>query len=248
MKKNLTEELKKIKEIMFERQLNEFDIRDIQNFLEKKIYGGTITFNDPEEESLDAILAGDSSDATANSLKSSLGDKKSDEMSDEEKRNLYAKATTDEDFYDAILFGINAPISEKNKNFLKYWRIAEMGTETSNRLKKTAVNNPLNTTQSNPNDPNMKKFNYVGVKHYSEPKYGIEATVKTLKNGYYDCIVQGLRKESEYKDFVGCLSADGKTPALNIWGTGKDHLISVINSIKNPNIARSIDKEYPKEM
>lgn len=244
MKKNLNEEIRKIRSMMYESEINEFDLDDIGEYLKSKISDVESYFSDDEdfEEDMDSLMIGDTSQETANSLKSSLDGKNPDEFSEKQKMYFYSQAVTDDDFYNAILFGINAPQSQHNVNFLKYWRIAEMGMENVNKLKKTATNNPLNTTQSSDSDLRMTKFNSVGVKNYSEPKFGIHATVKTLKNGFYDCIVDGLRKEKDYSEITACKSSDGKTPAMNIWGTGQDHLNQVIKSVKNPKNARSIDK------
>lgn len=240
MKKNLNEEIRKIRSMMYQESLNEsFGLDDIADYLRYKIGDvGSVTFGDD----MDAVLTGDVSQETVNSLKSNVTGKDADKLTDKEKMEIYSKAITDDDFYNAILFGINAPQSQHNINFLKYWRIAEMGMENVNKLKKTATNNPLNTTQPNNSDPRMTKFNSVGVRNYSEPKFGIHSTVKTLKNGFYDCIVDGLRKEKDYSEITACKSRDGETPAMNIWGTGKDHLNQVIKSIKDPKNARSIDK------
>jgi len=109
----------------------------------------------------------------------------------------------DEDFYNAILDGIGAPKSSSNMRFLLAWRQAEGGK---------AKNNPFNTTQRMKKDPNISNYNYVGVKNYSTPQIGIEATVKTLLNGRYGCIVDGLKQEKDPKEIAQCDS-------LSTWGT-----------------------------
>ena len=59
----------------------------------------------------------------------------------------------------------------------------------------------------------MSDYNKVGVKNYSTPNYGIEATVKTLLLRYYTCIVDGLKND---------IGADkiSKCESLKTWGTG----------------------------
>jgi hypothetical protein len=243
MKEKLTEEIKKIKSMMYENELKEFDFNDIVDYLSDKITG--IFSNDDETEYLDDIVTGTDDETTVTNINKSMKGKEVDKMSDEEKLDVYSKAITDDDIYKAILFGIGVPQTEHNVNFLKYWRMAEMGRESINRKKITATNNPFNTTYNYSKDSDMKKYNSVGVKHYSKPEYGIDATVKTLKNGLYNCIVDGLRKEKDYEEIAGCTNAKG-TLELNTWGTGKDLLLYVIKSTKDAKDVRKIDREIPK--
>lgn len=228
---------------MYENEINEFDLDDITDFLKDKISGLT---GDSDDESLDDILSGEENAETVDDIKSKMSDKKVDTLSQKEKMEIYSKASSDDDFYSAILFGIGAPQSQKNIDFLKFWRIAEMGTNKNNK-KRTATNNPLNTMYNHKMDSDMYNFNSVGVKNYSKPEYGIDATVKTLKNGFYNCIVDSLRKQKDHKEIAACVSpADNKTIEMNTWGTGDKHLISVIDMYKSPNDARKIDRDLPK--
>jgi hypothetical protein len=117
-----------------------------------------------------------------------------------------------------------------------------MGVEKNGTGKETATNNPFNTTFDNFSDKNQSKFNFVGVKNYSKPEYGIESTVKTLKNGYYNCILDGLRNGSDYKEIASCSRRDGKKTAMDTWGTTTKGLLSVIEKFKNnPGVAKKID-------
>jgi peptidoglycan hydrolase-like protein with peptidoglycan-binding domain/predicted nucleotidyltransferase len=111
---------------------------------------------------------------------------------------------SDKEFYESILNGIGAPITDENMKFLYAWRKGESGK---------ATNNPFNTTYVLDKDKNMTKYNSVGVKNYSTPNYGIEATVKTLLLPPYTCIVNGLRND---------IGADkiSKCESLKTWGTG----------------------------
>jgi hypothetical protein len=126
---------------------------------------------------------------------------------------------SDKDFYKKILDGIDAPHTDENFKFLYAWRKAESGK---------ARNNPFNTTQNMKNDSNISNYNSVGVKNYSSKNIGIDATVKTLTNGRYKCIVNGLKDNKGAENIAAC-SSDLKT-----WGTG-DLVSKVLNLSKfNP--------------
>jgi hypothetical protein len=114
--------------------------------------------------------------------------------------------SNDKEFYEQILKGINAPITDGNLKFLYAWRQAEGGK---------ATNNPFNTTLNLKKDNLKSNYNSVGVKNFSNSSYGVEATVKTLLNGYYDCIVDGLRNDIGAERISKmCMSQ------LEKWGTG----------------------------
>ena len=66
-----------------------------------------------------------------------------------------------------------------------------------------------------------------GVKNYTTPQYGLEATVKTLKLNRYECIVKGLREERPPIEISQC-------DCLKKWGT-RDGIYTVLKSNKiNP--------------
>jgi peptidoglycan hydrolase-like protein with peptidoglycan-binding domain len=111
---------------------------------------------------------------------------------------------SDKQFYESILTGIGAPITEENLKFFYAWRKGEGGKST---------NNPFNTTFKLSKDSDMSNYNKAGVKNYSTPNYGIEATVKTLQLPYYTCITDGLKND---------IGADkiSKCDSLKTWGTG----------------------------
>lgn len=111
---------------------------------------------------------------------------------------------SDKDFYEAILNGINAPITDENLKFFYAWRRAEGGK---------ATNNPFNTTFKLRKDVGSTNYNKVGVKNYTTPNYGIEATVNTLLLPYYTCIVDGLRNDIGAEKISKCES-------IKTWGTG----------------------------
>ena len=110
----------------------------------------------------------------------------------------------DNDFYKSILTGIGSPITDENLKFFYAWRKAEGGK---------ATNNPFNTTLKLNKDSEKTDYNDAGVKNYSTPNYGIEATVKTLLLSYYTCIVDGLKNDIGSSKISECES-------LKTWGTG----------------------------
>jgi hypothetical protein len=61
--------------------------------------------------------------------------------------------------------------------------------------------------------PDSTNFNKVGVKNYSSIEDGLIATLKTLRNGRYDCIVNGLKNDIGAAQIAKC-------PSLKVWGTG----------------------------
>ena len=202
--KKLNEQLNKMKSLMTEQEVQEDMLDDIKDYLYGKVQGVKTKLSGAFDNLLDT---GDSSDVASSFT---VPDEKPEELSQEEKLELFSTVKSDDDFYKAILFGIGAPTSKHNIDFLKLWRIAEMGTEGMNKKKVTATNNPFNTTFNYPLDRESKNYNSVGVKHYSKPEYGVDATIKTLKNGYYNCIVQSLRDGKSFNEIAGCRTRDGK--------------------------------------
>lgn len=121
-------------------------------------------------------------------LKSNIDTVSLDDLSD---NNVYAK----------IIETLGAPITEENLKFMYAWRQAEG---------KGGINNPFNTTWKLPNSTVMNKH---GVRNYQTIQDGISATVKTLNNRRYKCIVDGLRRD------IGAMNI-AKCPAMKTWGTG----------------------------
>lgn len=110
----------------------------------------------------------------------------------------------DKDFYIEILTGVGAPITDENLKFFYAWRKGEGGK---------ATNNPFNTTFKLSKDSGISNYNSAGVKNYSTPNYGVEATVKTLLLPYYTCITNGLKNDIGSDKLSKCES-------LKTWGTG----------------------------
>lgn len=106
-----------------------------------------------------------------------------------------------------------------------------MGTEKNNP-KKTATNNPFNSIQPIVYDPEQSNFNNVGVKNYSRPEFGIEATIKTLKNGLYNCILDGLRNQRPYEQIADCKTGKSDRTAMDVWGTTSKHMKNIIKTYR----------------
>lgn len=126
----------------------------------------------------------------------------------------------DKNFYAKLLENLKAPISEENLKFLYAWRQAEG---------KGGKNNPFNTTHTM---PGSESINDAGVKNYKSLEDGMIATIKTLKNGRYDCIVNGLRKDIGADEISKCES-------LKTWGTGDlvGKVVRSYNTGSTPKIA-----------
>jgi peptidoglycan hydrolase-like protein with peptidoglycan-binding domain len=108
---------------------------------------------------------------------------------------------TDENVYQKILESLGAPTSEENMKFMIAWRQAEGSG---------GKYNPFNTTQ---NMPGAVSINSHGVKSYLTLEDGIVATIKTLRNGRYNCIINGLVNDIGAENIAKCES-------LKTWGTG----------------------------
>jgi hypothetical protein len=115
--------------------------------------------------------------------------------------SLSLDGLSESNVYAKILKLLKAPISEENLKFMYAWRQAEG---------KGGTNNPFNTTWDLPNSSVMNKS---GVRNYQTLEDGISATIKTLSNKRYECIVNGLRRD------IGS-SSIAKCESLKIWGTG----------------------------
>lgn len=105
-------------------------------------------------------------------------------------------------FYSGLLSKLGLPETPANMAFLRAWNQAE-GMQTS-------TNNPFATTQG---AEGAGSINSVGVKSYRDMDQGIQATVETLQNGYYDDILAALRAGN---DPMAAAVAVANSP----WGTG----------------------------
>jgi len=134
-------------------------------------------------------------------------------------------AMSDDQFYKKVLERLGAPTCDENMKFLYAWRQSEGGKSSYN---------PFNTTQKKERSSLyncLKKRDgkcVGGVRNYRSQEDGIDATVKTLTNGHYPCIVNGLRKCKGAKKI-----AETCQPNLKTWGTGS--LISKVLGGKKLN-------------
>lgn len=132
---------------------------------------------------------------------------------------INVSGVTDVNFYTKLLENLGAKPTEENLKFLYAWRQAEG---------KAGKYNPFNTTWDLPGSTN---FNSVGVKNYKSLEDGMIATIKTLRNGRYNCIVNGLRNDIGAAEIARCES-------LKTWGTG-DLVAKVVagyNSGSSPKV------------
>ena len=152
------------------------------------------------------VPEGDKIVATPEMIASLLDDLKGMNLKSEDiekyvNQPINVEGLVDQNFYEKLLENLGAPVSNENLKFLYAWRQAEG---------KAGKFNPFNTTHGMPGATN---FNDVGVKNYSSMEDGLIATIKTLKNGRYDCIVDGLRRDKGAIAISRCRS-------LETWGTG----------------------------
>lgn len=123
--------------------------------------------------------------------------------------------TSDDEFYKAILTSLDAPITDDNMKFLYAWRQVEGGN---------ATNNPFNTTYNLVKDSNISNYNKVGVKNYSTPQFGLEATIKTLRLPYYTDIVTGLRNDIGLDNLI-------RSRGLNKWSGNSSDYLSLFRNV-----------------
>jgi hypothetical protein len=193
MKKNLIEQLERQKELMsfmeqstLSQTLGQGIVQAIQTGLAKNILQHTLGIDNVDMDREDSSTT--SSDVTP-----------------------LTKTTTDDEFYKSILKGIGAPITDENMKFFYAWRQAEGGK---------ARNNPFNTTQSKPGSTfyNCLKKGVSGcksgVRNYLSSQDGVDATVRTIKNGRYQNIINSLKSgDSAEKSALALKSSP--------WGTGE---------------------------
>jgi hypothetical protein len=84
-----------------------------------------------------------------------------------------------------LLKSLGDPVTDANVNSIVAWEKREGG-----HWNNSAHYNPLNTTQREAGSSSM---NSVGVQSYNSWDQGLQATVKTLHNGYYNDILGALK-------------------------------------------------------
>jgi len=105
----------------------------------------------------------------------------------------------------AFIKRLGMPMTADNVAAVVAWEMAEGG-----HWYNTAYYNPLNTTQSM---PGATVFNSVGVKAYRSWMQGLEASVITINNGYYDGILAALKVGNDGQAVAAAVAASP-------WGTG----------------------------
>ena len=105
----------------------------------------------------------------------------------------------------ALLQQIKMPLTSANVAALTAWELAEGG-----HWHNSAHYNPLNTTMP---ERGATSMNSVGVKAYLSWAQGFQATIATLRNGYYGRILAALRAGD---DAIAVANAVATSP----WGTG----------------------------
>jgi len=213
-----------LEDMLYDLKIKGFDQEDLSKFIKKTEeesgvkYHSDISTTGGDSKTGAAVGLGVGAGMVAGGLGMSLID------SGMTSRTAGTKSD-DERIYKAILKGIGAEPTEENMLFFHAWRKAEAATATYN---------PFNTTQPL---NNASKYNSVGVRNYNSEPDGINATVKTLKNGYYPCILDGLRRSVGAKNISKNCVANLKT-----WGTG-ELIFKVLNrggSFTPPPIYRKV--------
>lgn len=130
---------------------------------------------------------------------------------------------TPEQFAQAVLHGLGIKPSPGNVKALVGWQKAE-GGHWNNK----ARYNPLNTTMPAPGAGNTGSQG--NIKVYRSWDQGVNATVKTLKNGLYGGIISALRSGNP----GGVANAIGKSP----WGTGGSLVAQTIGATAAPQLSK----------
>ena len=193
MKKALKEQLERQKELMsfmeqsnLSQTLGQGIVQAIKTGLAKNIMKNTLGIDDVDMETEDGMTTSDNVAPLT-------------------------KTTSDDEFYKSVLKGLGAPVTDENMKFLYAWRQAEGGK---------ARNNPFNTTQSKPGSSfyNCLKKGIsgckAGVRNYASSQDGIDATIKTLKNGRYQNIINSLKSGNSAEQSALALKSSP-------WGTGE---------------------------
>jgi len=193
MKKALKEQLERQKELMsfmeqsnLSQTLGQGIVQAIKTGLAKNIMKNTLGIDDVDMETEDGMTTSDNVAPLT-------------------------KTTSDDEFYKSVLKGLGAPVTDENMKFLYAWRQAEGGK---------ARNNPFNTTQAKPGSSfyNCLKKGIsgckAGVRNYANSQDGIDATIKTLKNGRYQNIINSLKSGKSAEQSALALKSSP-------WGTGE---------------------------
>jgi len=103
-----------------------------------------------------------------------------------------------------VLKGVGVPTpNEFQLQFMKIWRQHEGGK---------AAWNPFNTTL---NLPDSTPYNYVPVRNYPNRNLGLQATIRTLRNGRYNNIINSIKEIKTQADINKAINAVNASP----WGS-----------------------------
>ena len=116
----------------------------------------------------------------------------------------------DKPFYEAVLRGLEAPITPNTLALIYAWRQTEGGKATYN---------PFNTTKKMPGSTRYKT-NVANVQNYLTPQQGVDATVATMLLPHYTSVIQLLRADATPVDVANAIIASP-------WGT-KGLLLDVL--------------------
>lgn len=124
-----------------------------------------------------------------------------------------------------ILRGLGAPVTSANLALMLAWQRSEGGA---------ARYNPFNTTLGL---PGASSYNSVGVRNYNSYGQGLNATLRTLKNGYYGGIIASLRHGGNP---YATAAAIGKSP----WGSSGSLIASVLHGMGGfPHVPNGADTQ-----
>lgn len=101
-----------------------------------------------------------------------------------------------------VLHGLGVPVTTGNVNFIVAWANREGGG---------GAWNPLNTTQGEPGSTALAG-NSAGVQNFTSFAQGVNATVSTLKNGFYNDVVTALQ--------TGKANPNASYSGLSTWSGG----------------------------
>lgn len=237
--KKTQEQIDRIKSLIYEQETKEGLASDIKNYLIDKVEG--VISGTKLGDAFDSLLNSFGSDSTEK-LKTALDvpDTPANQMNRNQRIGVFSKIKNDDEVYAHILWGLNLPVTSHNINFLKLWRIAENGTETSSGKERRPKNNPFNTTWDFSSlDPNQTTYNYANVRNYSTIDIGVESTITTLKSSRYKCIVDGLRNQLPYDQIANCRTGNSEKPAMYYWGTTSadpEHFNKIIKQYKGKSL------------
>ena len=129
----------------------------------------------------------------------------------------------DDAFYARVLSGIGAPVNQTNLAVLRAWQKAEGGS---------ASWNPFNTTAKAPGATAYNNNNGYPVRNYTSEAQGVDATVRTLKLGYYKVIVAGLRNSNPITAIAGIVASPwdghyGATKSAGGWNFRTSHVYKI---------------------